>query len=88
MSDKNHEGVPRKLGRGLVKALRGIFGTESVNKIGASADALRSEFEAGRADAAEAAEETETRETGHRELPSRAPDKTRADHGDADSDDA
>ena len=84
MSDKNREGIPRKLGRGLAKALRGIFGTDSVNKIGASADALRSEFEAGRA---EAANETETRETGHRELRSRAPDKTRTDHGDADSDD-
>jgi len=87
VSDKNREGIPRKVGRGLVQALRGIFGADSVSKIAASADALKSEFEAGRAEAA-GETEMETHQAEHRELPSRAPDETRCDLRDTDSDDA
>ena len=86
MSDKNREGVPRKLGRGLVQALRGIFGADSVSKIAASASALKSEFEAGRTEAA-GETEMETHQAEHRELPSCAPDEKRRGVGDTDSDD-
>ncbi len=86
MSDKNRDGIPRKLGRGLVQALRGIFGADSLSKIAASADALKSEFEAGRAEAA-GESETETNQAEHRELPLRAPDKPSCDSRDGGSDD-
>ena len=66
-----HPSLPRKAGRGLMRALRGLFGGDSLKKAGESWRALKEEYRQGRADAEEA--EPAPKRIPHRELDSEGP---------------
>jgi hypothetical protein len=46
-----HRSLPRKAGRGLMRALRGLFGGDSLKKAGESWRVLKEEYRQGRSDA-------------------------------------
>jgi len=61
-----HPSLSRKAGRGLIRALRGIFGGGPLKKAGDSWRALKDEYRKGKAGAEEA--EPATKRIPHREL--------------------
>ena len=61
--------LSRKAGRGLIRALRGLFGGGPIKKTGDSWRVLKEEYRKGKADA-EAQEKPAPRRISHRELDS------------------
>lgn len=69
MSSDNirHPSLSRKAGRGLMRALRGLFGGGSLKKAGDSWRVLKEEYRKGQAEA-EAKEEPAPKRIPHREV--------------------
>jgi len=61
-----HTSLSRKAGRGLIRALRGLFGSGPVRKAGESWRVLKDEYRKGKAEAGE--EEPAPRRIPHREV--------------------
>jgi hypothetical protein len=72
-----HPSLSRKAGRGLMRALRGLFGGRSVRKAGESWRVLKEEYRKGKAEA-------EEREPAPRRIPHRELDGPPSDPGGAD----
>lgn len=69
MSDNiSHSGAARKLGRGFVRLLTGLFGRNNMRKARESVDVLAEEFRAGKREAEAAGEKPPPRRIEHREL--------------------
>ena len=64
-----HPSLSRKAGRGLMRALRGLFGSGPLKKAGDSWRVLKEEYEKGQA-GAEADEEPAPKRIPHREVDS------------------
>lgn len=64
-----HPSLSRKAGRGLMRALRGLFGKGGLKKAGDSWRVLKEEYARGRAEA-EAEEEPPPKRIPHREMDS------------------
>lgn len=67
------EPTARKAGRGLLKALRGLFGDGFLRKTRDSVDHLAREYREGKREAEEEEAEEAPRRVPHRVMPSEAP---------------